>query len=558
MDLVSAAGPGRTVHLLAFEPGSDRAREMAPALRAAGHTTHLAPAPAVASGDGREAERLRGEMRTVAAVVRQALADGGALLLADERGALCAPEMMRVLLDERGLDWEEAWSRVRAATFARLAAPKNLASRPVWTTSFLEAEQPRLLQIVYEINRRHLEEVEKRWPGDLERRRRLSLFREGEAKRLRSGLLAVLASCRADVATPWEGPIGETLADLSLLLGRALHGRPTPVFGRDWLVEGNPALAALLGESLGSGWEADRERLERLETLAFEPSFRAAFRDVRRRNRQRLSALLAERGGSEIDPDSLVDLRIWTGRPQERPLLNILGLVREHLRVAAGGWKPPAVRTVVLAGPLDQHLASVVWAIADALAEDLRSRAHLRRVVLPDCSEEEVHVLAAAADLSNEPGAAGSGTAGARALACALQGAVTLGTADGTVRELEEAVGADQLFLYGLGPLEVRAWREGRVYRPQDVYTIDPLLRLVLDALVSRRYAPAIGSFDWVRETLLDERDPWLAVADFGPYVHRQDEALAEFADPVAFTAKAIVTIARARRFWVDRIELGR
>jgi starch phosphorylase len=125
------------------------------------------------------------------------------------------------------------------------------------------------------------------------------------------------------------------------------------------------------------------------------------------------------------------------------------------------------------------------------------------------------------------------------------------------VRELEEAVGAENLFLFGLGPLETRAWREGRVYRPEDVYAIDPLVRLALDEVVSRRYAPSPGDFDWIRRELLDERDPWLVVADLGSYVHRQDDALAEFADPRTFTEKAIVTIARARRFWVDRLELG-
>ena len=124
------------------------------------------------------------------------------------------------------------------------------------------------------------------------------------------------------------------------------------------------------------------------------------------------------------------------------------------------------------------------------------------------------------------------------------------------MRELEEAVGAENLFLFGLGPLETHAWREGRVYRPQDVYALDPLVRLSLDALVGARYAPAPGAFDWVRQELLDQQDPWLVVADLGSYLHRQDEALAEFADPRAFTEKAILTLARARRFWVDRLEL--
>ena len=178
--------------------------------------------------------------------------------------------------------------------------------------------------------------------------------------------------------------------------------------------------------------------------------------------------------------------------------------------------------------------------------------------VLPVCEEDELRRLAGAADLSNQPGTAGSGAAGARALGLAVNGAVTLGTEDGTVRELVEAVSAENVFLFGLGPLETRAWREGRVYRPQDVYAIDPLVRLALDALVSTRYAPRAGAHDWVRHELLDQHDPWLVIADLGSYIHRQDEALAEFADPRAFTEKAVITLGRARRFWVDELEVER
>jgi len=181
-------------------------------------------------------------------------------------------------------------------------------------------------------------------------------------------------------------------------------------------------------------------------------------------------------------------------------------------------------------------------------------RKALRVAVLKHCDAAAIRLLVAGADLANEPGTAGSGFAGARALGFAASGAVMLGTRDGTLRELEAAVGADNLFLFGLGPLETHAWREGRVYRPQDVYAIDPLVRLSLDALAGSRYAPSPGAFDWAKRALFDPRDPWLALADLGAYVHRQDEALAEFADPRTFTEKAILTLARTRRFWVERL----
>ena len=339
----------RSVHVLAAEAGLETADELVPALQASGRLVHehrLPPAPDVAEDD---AARLRAELALAATAVRAAEADGGRLLLADVRGALVIPERMRVLLDEQGLGWDEAWARTRASTASRFGCPGSEPSRPFWHVAFLESEEPRLLEILYEINRRHLDAVEALWPGDGGRRRRLSLFREGEGRRLRLGHLALVGSSRAFVAPPWEGPAGEILADFAALHGPALEASATPVFARRFVQEANPPLAELLTLTLGSTWPDDPGSFKRLETLAFESPFRGAFRKARRANRERLGAYLREAAGALLDPDSLVDVRLGLFAAQERPLLSALGLVREHLRLAAGGWTPPAPRTVVLA-----------------------------------------------------------------------------------------------------------------------------------------------------------------------------------------------------------------
>jgi starch phosphorylase len=553
----------RDVHLVAAEAASECTAELLPALCAAGHAARVHALPPHAASGGDDATRLRQELALVSGAVREALADGGVLFLADERAALAVPETMRVLLDDRALPWDEAWRLTREATVARFGSPRSAPGRPFWSVSFLQADQPRLLEVLYEINRRHLAEVDALWPGDGERRRRLSLFREGEGRRLRPGPLAVVGASHADVATPWMAPAAEVLADLAVLRGKALRARPTPLFARRWLVDSNPHLSELLTRSLGGSWTSDPEALARLETLAFDPAFRDSFRGARRANRERLAAYLREAAAVETAPEALVDVRVGTLARHERVLVNVLGLVREHLRLSAGGWTPPAPRTVVLArvaeaaGPGSEPFLELARAVADAINRDERARPALRVAVLPECDDEAVRLLAAGADLSNQPGMAGSGAAGPRSLGLAANGAVTLGTRDGAVGELGEAVGEENLFLFGLDSLEAYAWREGRVYRPQDVYAIDPLVRISLDGLLSARYAPRPGAFDWVRRELLDERDPWLVLADLGAYLHRQDEALAEFADPRAFTEKAILTLARARRFWVDRLEVG-
>jgi starch phosphorylase len=550
----------RKVHLLAASAGVEALPELVPALRAAGSevTEHvLAPSWVGATEDP---VRLRAELTLATSAARAAEADGGTLLLADERGAIAIPEWMRILLDEQHVGWDEAWARTGASLVARYGSPRSEPSRPYWTIAHLEREQPRLLEILYEINRRHLDAVEAAWPGDGARRRRLSLFRESTPRRLRLGQLAIVACGRTTIAAPWDGPAGEILAEFGVLRGAALADDSTAVFARRFVVDANPGLAELLARKLGSAWATDPARFAQLETLAFEAAFRSDFRAVRRANRERLGALVREAAGVQLHPESLVDVRLGNFAPHERPLLSVLWLVREHLRLAAGGWTPPAPRTVVLArhdpagGPGDERLFRLLRAVGEAINADERVRSALRVAVLPRCDAAAAQLLVAGADLSNQPGTAGSGAAGARALWFAASGAVVLGTLDGTVRELAAAVGAENLFLFGLGPLETHAWLDGQVYRPQDVYAIDPLVRLSVDAIGGTRYTKAPGSFDWVRETLFDPHDRWLVLADLGAYVHRQDEALAEFADPRTFTEKAILTLARTRRFWVERL----
>ena len=558
--MTMSAGPSlRPVHVLAGEAGSDRAGEIAASFRAPDRRVRAHALPPGVPGEA--GAHLGQEYAHVAGAVRDVLTDDGRLVLADERAALAVPEMMRVLVDEQGRSWEDSWTRTRGTITSRLGCPDEERG-PFWPVPLLEVELPRLLEVLYEINQRHLEEADALWPGDGERRRDLSLFEELGTKRLRLGALAVVGSARAGVAAPWPGPAGETLGALADMRPSALRALPTPVHSRRWVRDGHPELASLLTLGLGDRWQADPEALADLEPLAFDAAFCGAFQKMRHTARQGLEPLLREKAGVATDPAALLDVRLGALRGRERVLLNVLGLIREHLRFAEGGWTPPAPRTVVIAteagvaGERSRRQLRVARAVADAINRDPGTRARLRVGVLEECDESLATMLAAAADLSNQPGLAGSGAAGTKALGFAMNGALTLGSRDGTVRELEEAVGAENLFLFGLGPLEARAWLEGHVYRPKDVYAIDPLVRRAVDEIVSPRYAPEPGAFDWVRQWLLDEGEPWLVLADLGSYIHRQDEALAEFAHPRTFTQKAILTVARCRRFWAERVEL--
>ena len=206
----------RPVHLVAAEAGSDRVPEMAGALHV-GHRTvlahTLAPGAGARTGDAGELELLREELDLARSAARAVLADDGVLLLADARASMVVPELMRILLDEQGMPWDEAWARVRGVTFTRAGSPGDQPG-PLWPAALLEEECPRTLEILYEINRRHLDEADERWPGDVDHRRNVSLFREGDVKRLRLGALAIVGAGRVEMAKPWEGPAAEILADL--------------------------------------------------------------------------------------------------------------------------------------------------------------------------------------------------------------------------------------------------------------------------------------------------------------------------------------------------------
>ena len=446
--------------------------------------------------------------------MRAALADGGTLLLADERGALAMAEMMRVRLDEQGLGWDEAWARTRAATVSRFGSPTSQPRRPFWL-GFLEQEEPRLIEILYEINRRHLDEVERRWPGDGERRRRLSLFREGEARRLRPGPLAVIGlgtRRRGDAL----GRAGRRDARRPRRPARQGAARAADaVFARRWLAEGNPPLAELLAQTLGAALGERSGALRAARDAGLRRLLPRRVPQVRRANRERLAARLREAAGVETDPDALVDVRLGLLAGHERPLLNVarpgarapaphrrrLDPPRSADASSSPAWPRPKTRAASGSSAYCTPWPTPSTATS-ARARRSGSRSCPRATTRPGGSWPR------APTSSNQPGTAGSGAAGARALGLAVNGAVTLGTRDGTVCELEAAVGAENLFLFGLGPLETHAWREGRVYRPQDVYAIDPLVRLSLDALASSRYAPTPGAFDWVKDELFDPQRP--------------------------------------------------
>ena len=449
----------------------------------------------------------------MAAAARDALESGGLLLIADERGALVVPELLRLLLDERGLGWDEAWNAVSGATFARLGCPKNEPARPFWTAEFLEAEQPRLLEILYEVNRRHLEEVEARWP----RRRRapaaaLALPRGATTKRLRTGILAVLASRRADVATPWEGPIGAALGDLAVLRSRALHARPTPVFARVMDRRGQPR--AGLAADRGAG-----RRLAERPGAAPRPHSRSApstpgsarpSRPPAAPPARRLSALLQARGFAALDPGSLVDVRLCDETPHGRTVAQRArgGARAPAAHAPAAGRRPPRARWC-WPGPSSPGLRRWWRPSRTRSRTTSRARPWLRVVVLPDCDSETRRVAAAAADLSNQPGAAGSGAAGTRALALAMGGALTLGTLNGSVRELQHAVGAREPV-----PVRPRSRRDARLARGPCLPAAGRLRARSAGAARGRqrcsrsRYPPDGSAFVWLKPELLDPRRP--------------------------------------------------
>jgi glycogen phosphorylase len=482
-----------------------------------------------------------------------------AVQLNDTHPAVGVAELMRLLVDEHALGWDEAWAVTRA-TFAYTNHTLLPEALEKWTVDLFGSLLPRHLEIVFEINRRFLDEVRAAFPGDDARLARLSLIDESGPRYVRMAHLASVGSHTINgVAQLHSELLKQTvLRDFAELWPGKFCNVTNGVTPRRFVAVSNPSLARLVTARIGDGWLHDPHRLRALEPLADDAEFQQLWRDVKLANKRRLGALIAERTGIAVAPESLFDVMVKRIHEYKRQHLNALHILTLYLRLKRDPQAAVPARTFVFGGKaapgyfMAKRIIKLITAIGDLVNIDPAVHDRLKVVFFPNFNVKNAHSIYPAADLSEQISTAGKEASGTGNMKFSLNGALTIGTLDGANVEIREEVGAENFFLFGLTAAEV-AQVKTCGYRPRDHYDQNATLREVIDFIASG----ALGSGDAelfrpIVENLLNH-DPFFLLADYQAYIDAQDRVSALWRDPHAWTRQSILNSARMGKFSSDR-----
>ncbi len=520
---------------------------------------------------GREL-RLKQEAFLVSAslqdVIARHLGSGGtlhtlgrsnAIHLNDTHPALAPAELMRLLLDEHGMRWDDAWTITREAVSYtnHTLMPEALET---WPVRMFEQLLPRHLEIIFEINQHFLDEVRAQHPGDNALLARVSLVDESGERRVRMAALAIIASHKINgvSALHSELMVQTIFADYARLYPSRFHNVTNGVTPRRWLMQANPAFSTVLDAGIGNGWRKDLTGLAALKPLAADAAFGAQVLAAKRANKERLATLIARQLGIHVDPSSLFDVQTKRIHEYKRQLLNVLQVVARYQAILdnpQADWTP---RTVVIAGKAASayHMAKQIIAlthdVAHVINSDPRVGRRLRLVFVPNYSVSLAEVIMPAADLSEQISTAGTEASGTGNMKFALNAALTIGTWDGANIEMAQAMGEENMFVFGLRTEQVERIKS-LGYDPRLYVEENRQLKRVIDAIArgdfssgdSQRYRALVDS--------LMSRDTYLLMADFAAYLQAQSEVDALFRSPQAWAQRAVLNVAGMGAFSTDR-----
>ena len=487
-------------------------------------------------------------------------ADKVAVQLNDTHPAIAVVELMRILVDEEAMDWERAWGII-TRTFAYTNHTLLPEALEKWGVGLFERVLPRHLQLIYEINERLMQVVESRWPGDDEKKRVCSLIEENGGKAVRMANLSVAGSHAVNgVAELHTALLKRTLfPEFDALYPAKFRNKTNGITPRRWLLKCNPRLAALITARLGGGWARDLGELRGLERFAGDRAFREEFMAVKCANKADLAAVIAAECGVTVSPDALFDVqikRLHEYKRQHLNLLHILALYRRLLQQPGLDVVPRVFVFAAKAAPgydLAKNIIRAINLVGQRINADTRINGKLKVVFLPNYRVSLAERIIPAADLSEQISTAGKEASGTGNMKLSLNGALTIGTLDGANVEIQEEVGAENIFIFGLTVDEVEALRAGG-YNPWDYYHRDEELRAVIDWLGSDFFTPGEhGAFGALHGSLLRDGDPFMVLADFRAYCECQSRVDAAYRDRDNWARMAIINTARMGKFSSDR-----
>lgn len=489
----------------------------------------------------------------------QSLPDKVAIQLNDTHPAIAIPELMHILLDTHHLEWEEAWD-ITVRTFAYTNHTLMPEAMETWPVELMEKVLPRHMQIIYDINHRFLRDVIHHYPGDAARLQRMSLIDEKGGRMVRMAHLAIVGSHKVNGVAKLHTELMKStiFSDFHEFYADKLINITNGITPRRWLHHANPGLTQLINSAIGTDWTRDLSQLKKLEPMAESPVFREAFRQVKQANKERLASLIERRLEISINRESMFDVQIKRIHEYKRQLLNVLHVITLYNRIRSGNGINHIPRTVIFSGKAAPGYATaklvikLINDVADIVNNDPHVGDRLKVVFIPNYDVTTAEDIIPAAELSEQISTAGTEASGTGNMKLALNGALTIGTLDGANVEMKEAVGDDNIFIFGLTTEDAMQIRYG--YHPQHYYDSQPELKQVLEMIRGGYFSPDLPRrFEPLVDSLLQRGDQYLLLADYAAYIACQEEVEKLYRTPDEWNRRAILNVANMGGFSSDR-----
>ncbi len=477
----------------------------------------------------------------------------------DTHPTIAVAELMRILMDEKKLGWDEAWeitSKTMAYTNHTLL-PEALEK---WPVSLFERLLPRLLQIIYEINARFLKQVSRKWPGDTQRQTRMSIIEEGHGKYVRMAYLAIVGSFSVNGVAALHSDllIKGLFKDFYELWPEKFNNKTNGVTPRRWIAHSNTLMTNLISKHIGNEWIRDLGSIDKLKQYADDRAFSEDWYEVKKQNKQRLANLIKHECNVDFNVDSLFDVQVKRIHEYKRQLLNVLHVIHLYNRIKNNDTENWTNRCVLIGGKaapgyrLAKDIIKLINNVADVINNDPDVGDKLKLAFIPNYGVSKMEIICPGTDLSEQVSTAGKEASGTGNMKFMMNGAITIGTYDGANIEILEAVGEENFYLFGLKADEVVEMRKH--YQPQSIVDSDPDLKQVMHLLCCGHFNSfESGIFDNIIRSLMNPDDPWLTLADFRSFIDAQQKVSEAYKDRQKWLRMSIMNTASSGFFSTDR-----
>jgi len=479
--------------------------------------------------------------------------------LNDTHPTIAVAELMRLLVDENNLDWDDAWN-ITIKTMAYTNHTLLPEALEKWSVPLFERLLPRLLQIIYKINDNFLEMVAAKWPNDKDRLARMSIIEKGDVDHVRMAYLAIVGSFSVNgvAALHSELLVSGLFHDFYELWPEKFNNKTNGVTPRRWVAHCNPKMSSLVSEKIGNDWVHNFDQINKIEKYADDRKFAERWFDVKQQNKQRLADLVKAECGVEFDINSLFDVQVKRIHEYKRQLLNVLHVIHLYDRILRGDTGSWTNRCVLIGGKaapgywLAKKIIKLVNNVAQVINHDPKVGNRLKLAFIPNYGVSKMEIICPGTDLSEQISTAGKEASGTGNMKFMMNGAVTVGTYDGANIEILDAVGKENFFLFGLKAEEVETRRQN--YDPAKIISEDEDLGRVMNLLSTGTFNyNEYGIFDEIIGSLMNPHDQWLSLADFRSFVEAQKQASSAYQDRDRWVRMSIMNSARSGMFSTDR-----